>query len=96
MINIENSLKRFERLKELAKNNKGCIEPTLYECEIETIINVLEKQIPYKPKEYEDKYYSCKCGNVLLMKWEKYPTNLKSKSEGFAYCLCCGQKLDWS
>ncbi len=56
----------------------------------------LEKQIPYKPKEYEDKFYACKCGNVLLMKWKKYPTELTPKSEGLPYCLACGQKLDWS
>lgn len=56
----------------------------------------VEKQIPYKPKEYEDKYYGCRCGNVLLSKWEKYPTMLMPKSNGLPYCLNCGQKLDWS
>ena len=59
-------------------------------------INALEKQIPYKPEEYEDKYYGCKCGEVLLEKWEKYPTKLMSKSWGLPYCMGCGQKLDWS
>jgi hypothetical protein len=61
-----------------------------------TAIKALEKQIPYRPKEYEDKFYACKCGNILLMKWEKYPTELMPKSEGLPYCLGCGQKLDWS
>ena len=42
MIDVENSFKRFKALKELAKNNKGYIEPTLYESEIETIIKALE------------------------------------------------------
>jgi predicted SprT family Zn-dependent metalloprotease len=56
----------------------------------------LEKQIPFKPKEYEDKHYSCKCGNILLMKWKKYNTELTPKSEGLPYCLNCGQALDWS
>jgi hypothetical protein len=59
-------------------------------------ISALEKQIPFKPKEYEDKFYSCKCGNVLMMKWEKYNTKLIPKSEGLPYCLNCGQRLDWS
>lgn len=48
MIDVENSFKRFKALKELAKNNKGYIEPTLYESEIETIIQALEKQIKIK------------------------------------------------
>lgn len=55
----------------------------------------LEKQIPYKPREYEDKYYSCKCGNVLLYKWKKYPRELTDKKMGLPYCLNCGQKIDW-
>lgn len=58
-------------------------------------IEALEKQIPFKPKEYEDKYYVCKCGNILLMKWEKYPTKLMPKSKGLPYCLNCGQALDF-
>lgn len=59
-------------------------------------IEALEKQIPYKPQEYEDKYYACKCGNVLLMKWEKYPTKLMPKSRGLICCLACSQRIDWS
>lgn len=59
-------------------------------------IQTLEKQIPYKPREYEDKYYSCKCGNVLLYKWKKYPRELTDKKMGLPYCLNCGQKIDWS
>lgn len=59
-------------------------------------IKALEKQMPYKPKEYEDKYYSCKCGNVVLMKYKKYPTELMPKKFGLDFCLCCGQKIDWS
>lgn len=59
-------------------------------------IEALEKQIAKKPKEYEDKYYACECGNILLMKWEIYNTVLTPKSKGLPYCLACGQKLDWS
>lgn len=59
-------------------------------------IEALEKQIPYKPVVYEDKYYSCKCGNVLMMKWKFYNTQLIPKHEGLPYCLNCGQKIDWS
>lgn len=60
-------------------------------------ISVLEKQIPKKPREYEDKYYGCPvCGNVLLHKWKKYPTVLMDKRNGLPFCLSCGQKLDWS
>ena len=58
-------------------------------------IEALEKQMPYKPKEYEDKYYSCKCGNAVLMKYKKYPTELMPKKFGLDFCLCCGQRIDW-
>ena len=55
----------------------------------------VEKQTAKKPKEYEDKFYGCPtCGNVLLHKWEKYPTKLMDKKNGLPYCLGCGQKLD--
>lgn len=55
-----------------------------------------EKQIPKRPKEYEDKYYGCPtCGNVLLHKWEKYPDKLMDKRNGLPYCLGCGQKINW-
>lgn len=67
-----------------------------YVAALKTAIEALEKQIPYKPKEYEDKFYSCKCGNILLMKWKKYPTELTPKSEGLPFCLGCGQAIDWS
>ena len=59
-------------------------------------IKALEKQIPKQPKEYEDKYYACpNCGNVTMMKWERYPDRLMDKSNGLPYCLGCGQRLDW-
>ena len=29
--------------------------------DMEIAIKSMEKQIPYKPKEYEDRYYACKC-----------------------------------
>ena len=64
---------------------------------LEIAIQALEKQIPKKPIEYEDKFYACPiCKNVLLHKWKKYNTELMDKSNGLPYCLCCGQKLDWS
>ena len=46
---------------------------------------IIVNQIPVKPKEYEDKYYACNCGNILLMKYQHYPTKLTSKSEGLPY-----------
>ena len=62
----------------------------------EECLAAVEKQNAKKPKEYEDKFYGCPvCGNVLLHKWEKYPTKLMNKKNGLPYCLGCGQKLDW-
>lgn len=67
-----------------------------YTVAFEEAIKALEKQIPKKPKEYEDKYYACpNCGNVTMMKWERYPDRLMDKSNGLPYCLGCGQRLDW-
>lgn len=58
--------------------------------------SAIHRLIPYKPKEYEDKFYACKCGNCVMMKWEKYPDAHTPKSAGLPYCLICGQRLDWS
>ena len=55
---------------------------------MEELREAREKQIPYKPKEYEDKYYACKCGNVLMHKWKKYNTELMLKREGLGNCGC--------
>lgn len=64
---------------------------------VEMAITALEKQEGKKPVEFEDKYYGCPaCGNVLMHKWVKYPTQLRDKTDGLSYCLSCGQKLDWS
>ena len=70
--------------------------PEYYEA-IELAVEALEKQIPKQPKEYEDKYYGCpNCGNVTMMKWERYPDIPMNKNYGLPYCLGCGQALDWS
>ena len=70
--------------------------PMDYTVAFEEAITALEKQIPKKPKEYEDKYYACpNCGNVTMMKWERYPDRLMDKSNGLPYCLGCGQRLNW-
>lgn len=63
---------------------------------LDAAIEALEKQTPKKPIEYEDKYYGCPtCGNVTMMKWEKYHDIPMSKIYGLPYCLGCGQRLDW-
>lgn len=67
------------------------------ETAFQTAIVALYRQIPTKPKEYEDKYYGCPtCGNVLLHKWQKYPDILMPKENGLPYCLGCGQAIDWT
>lgn len=71
--------------------------PPDYDMHIQIAIAALEKHIPKKPVEYEDKYYGCPtCDNVLMHKWKKYPDILMDKKNGLPYCLCCGQKLDWN
>lgn len=83
-------------IEEAIKDIKENIQPSVGGKSLDMAIAALEKQMPYKPKEYEDKYYSCKCGNVVLMKYKKYPTELMPKKFGLDFCLCCGQKIDWS
>ncbi len=64
---------------------------------IEECREARERQIPKKPIEYEDKYYGCPiCDNVLMFKWDKYPTHIKDKKDGLLYCLSCGQTIDWT
>ena len=56
--------------------------PMEYTVAFEIAIETLKKQIPMKPKEYEDKFYACPvCGNVV----HAYDN----------YCSFCGQKLNW-
>ena len=88
MIDVENSFKRFNSLKKLAENGYGYISPTLYESEIETIIQALEKQIPKKPIELDKwgEYYECPICNKYAV------DNLGCK---YKFCRECGQKLDW-
>lgn len=69
------------------------VERCKLEAENKSLKNI---RIPMKPIEYEDKYYACKCGNVLMMKWEKYNKKLNPKGEGLPYCLSCGQAIDWT
>lgn len=83
-----------EAIKQIEKNIALIRD---YDCtEYDMAIKALEKQIPKKPIEYEDKYYACPvCGNPVMHKWEKYPTILNNKKNGLPYCLGCGQALDW-
>ena len=64
---------------------------------VEECREAMKRQSGKKPIEYEDKYYACPvCNNVLMYKWEKYPSQLKDKKCGLPYCLSCGQAVDWS
>lgn len=89
-----------EAIRRIAEHNRihGKKEPQaiLITEAMDMAVEALEKQTPYKPKEYEDKFYACKCGNCVLYKWEHYPDVLTPKEiEGLPYCLACGQRLEW-
>lgn len=61
-----------------------------------TITKALDKQIPKKPKCYEDKFIHCpSCGIGFGYKWECYPTKVNDYSY-INYCYGCGQQIDWS
>ena len=54
-----------ERLQE--KDNENAVDLVKMAFSLELATAALQRQIPTKPKEYEDKYYGCPtCGNVLL------------------------------
>ena len=81
---------------ELAKAEVEWNYPMDYAVAIDEAIKAIDKQIPKKPKEYEDKFYACpNCENILLMKWKKYNTELMDKKNGLPYCLGCGQAIDF-
>lgn len=83
-----------ERLQE--KDNENAVDLVKMAFSLELATAALQRQIPTKPKEYEDKYYGCPtCGNVLLYKWKKYPDILMPKEKRLPYCLGCGQAIDW-
>lgn len=83
-----------ERLQE--KDNENAVDLVKMAFSLELATAALQRQIPTKPKEYEDKYYGCPtCGKILLLKWKKYPYTLMPKEKGLPYCLGCGQAIDW-
>lgn len=94
MIDIINSLSRFKSLKKLAKKNKRYIEPTLYECEIETIIKALEKQMPKKPYHISEIDVNDNAMVECPICHAKNDYSINTIKSG--YCWKCGQKLDWS
>ena len=91
MISREEAIKRLEEAR-------FTVQPYLYMNEaFDVAIEALEKQMPKKPKEFEDKYYTCpECGNLLMYKWRVYPEKLMPKSNGLPCCLNCLQAIDWS
>lgn len=100
---VREAIEEFKSEKEAIENTwdyfleevKPSMEKRIELCNIS--IEALEKQLPKKPIEYEDKYYACPiCGNVLMHKWEKYPTILADRKNGLPCCLSCLQVIDWS
>lgn len=91
----ENTAKRVTEARDIAIKALEEIQRYRAIGTLEEFKALKEKNTPYKPKEYEDRYYACKCDNILLPKWRKYPTELMPKSEGLPHCMACGQKLDW-
>ena len=91
------NLKEVIKTLEIAKAEVEWDYPMDYAVAIDEAIKAIDKQIPKKPKEYEDKFYACpNCENILLMKWKKYNTELMDKKNGLPYCLGCGQAINWS
>ena len=69
----------------------------VYAAAFKMACEALEKQVPRKPVDVEDKMWCCpSCYNNLLYKWVKYPEKLMPKSSGLPYCMSCGKAIDWS
>ena len=64
--------------KDISEELQKCFDQDVYAA----LINAIQKQIPYKPKDYSGYPGQCKCGVVFLDKSTKY-------------CGNCGQRLDW-
>ena len=93
---IEEILKVFNNQRTIIAAQHETLEQYRKIGTIEEFKALKEKNTPYKPKEYEDRYYACKCGNVLLQKWGKYPIKMMPKNAGLPRCMACGQAIDWS
>lgn len=86
-----------EAIKEFEQNIQLTFGSSISDEASKMAIKAIEKQIPKKPIEYEDKFYACPvCKNPVMHKWEKYNTKLMDKLNGLPVCLNCLQKLDWS
>lgn len=86
-----------EAIKEFEQNIQLPFGSSISDEASKMAIKAIEKQIPKKPIEYEDKFYACPvCKNPVMHKWEKYNTKLMDKLNGLPVCLNCLQKLDWS
>lgn len=95
MLSFEKSLNRFEKLKEMIKKY-GFVEPVIYESEIETIINALEKQIPKKPYDVEEREESIENGFYYLgFMCPSCNEPVIGQPYRPKFCKHCGQKLDW-
>ena len=75
---LEGERMKYEDVMEQKKGFKvervnikeGTMTITVSDDWIDTVCSAVEKQIPQKVKEYEDKYYGCPvCGSVLMHKW---------------------------
>lgn len=64
--------------KDISAKLQECFEEDV----LELLLEVIKKQVPYKPKWFMNYPGQCKCGAVFLDK----STN---------YCGNCGQKLNW-
>lgn len=102
---IEDTIENLRELKSVLQrqvretncDGKGAQDAFEVGFDFDRAIEALEKQLLKKPIEYEDKYYVCPdCGNVLMCKWEKYPTILEDRKNGLPCCLSCLQAIDWS
>lgn len=96
----KSKIEGFDEIQEMLKEYRegGALELKQYRAigTVDECREARERQRAKKPIEYEDKYYACPiCNNVLMYKWEKYPSQLKDKKCGLPYCLSCGQSLSW-
>ena len=78
----------IEKAIETLQNYSPCSQENLYQVH-QVAISVLEKQIPKKVKQYNDK-------SIFIHEGVFYcPSCQENVSMDDVYCCQCGQSLDW-
>ena len=93
---LQNTKKRFENLRKLADKNNGYIEPTLYDVEIDEIIQALQEIQQYREIGTVEEFKALKEKSVAK-EMDRYHCPICrhyfEDTDAYNYCPVCGQKM---